>query len=87
MPNSAKAMARWHGWASSFKIAWATGCSPPPVRPCTARKQISTARLGASPQASELTLKPAMQASRNRLRPSTVDSQPESGSTIALVTR
>ena len=87
MPNSAKAMARWLGWASSLRMAWATGCSPPPVRPWTVRKQIGTARLGASPQASELTLKPAMQASRNRLRPSTVDSQPERGSTIALVTR
>ena len=35
----------------------------------------------------ELTLKPAMQARKNRLRPSSVDSQPESGSTMALVTR
>ena len=53
MPNSAKAMARWLGWASSLRMAWATGCSPPPVRPWTARRQISTAGLGASPQASE----------------------------------
>ncbi len=80
-------MPRFSGGASSFRIAWALGCRPPPVRPWIARNRISPPRLGARPQSSELALKPMMQAMKKRLRPSTVESQPLAGRMMALVTR
>ncbi len=41
----------------------------------------------AAPQAKEAAVNAPMQIMKNRLRPSTSDSQPESGSTIPLATR
>ena len=55
-------MPRWAGVNVSARIAWAAGCSPPPVRPWMARNRISSPSEGARPQKKELMPKPRMQA-------------------------
>src|SRR3569833_1748450 len=52
-----------------------------------ARSTTSIPRLTDSPHSSDAVVKPAMQVRKNRLRPNHSDSQPESGMTMALVTR
>ncbi len=83
----ALAMPRFSGGKLSARMAWPEGCSPPPAAPCRARSTISEARLGASPHNSEAIVKPVMQTRKKRLRPKVLESQPEIGITMALVTR
>ena len=80
-------MPRFSGGKLSVRIACPTGCSPPPVAPCSARSRIRVGRLGASPQSSDVTLNPVMQVRNRRLRPKVFASQPEIGMMMALVTR
>src|SRR5579883_3182009 len=86
-PKSAKAMPRLLGGKVSARMDCARGCSPPPQAPWSTRNRTSAPRLGASPQSSELMVKPTMQIMKKRLRPKVAASQPLIGSTTALETR
>jgi len=87
MPNSPNATPRRSGGKVSARMAWAIGCRPPPPVPCRMRNRISSARLGASPQSSELTVNRTMHVMKNCTRPNAPAIQPLMGSTMAFETR
>ena len=61
MPYTANAMPRLRGSKVSARIACSLGARPPPPRPCSTRKKMSSPRLGATPQRNELMVKSATQ--------------------------
>ena len=68
-------------------IACWFGCNPPPKNPCISRNTISSGRLVAMPQRKLNSVKQAMQVRKYRLRPKTLPSQAEIGSTMPFATR
>ena len=68
-------------------MACAIGCRPPPPAPWITLNNRRKTSDGASPHKNDDTVKTTMQLMKNRLRPSTVEAQPPSGSTIAFETR
>src|SRR5262245_64729570 len=71
-------------WRST---ACESGCSAPPVAPCTMRNSTSDGKFGASPQSTDAAVNPAVDAMSSRLRPSIDANHPVSGRTIAFATR
>jgi len=55
-----KAFCRSSGWKLAFTMARPWGIIVAPNRPCSTRKPMRVSGLGASPQASDETAKPAM---------------------------
>ena len=87
MPYTAIAMPCLVRGKLSTRMAWEMGCRPPPPAPWRIRKKISRGRFGAKPQRKELMVKMMTQPMKRRLRPRSMESQPVSGSTMALEIR
>jgi hypothetical protein len=81
------ALPRSFGGNASSSTACDSGCSAPPVAPCTTRKKISEPRVGARPHRKEALVKPTTEIISRRLRPNALASQPVIGRMIALATR
>src|SRR3954467_9105399 len=81
------ALPRALGGEASSSTACDSGCSAPPVAPCTMRKKISDDSVGARPHRNDDTVKPTTDSISSRLRPNALASQPVIGRMIALATR
>ncbi len=69
-PNGMKALPSWSGGKATFTMARPCGIITAPKRPCRMRAPMSQPAPGASPQASDASVKPAMHTRNIRRRPS-----------------
>ena len=79
----ALAAARSLGGKAPNAIAWDSGKSAPPPRPCTTRNVISIVSFCDRPQSSEPNVKSARQSMNSRLMPNRLLKYPEMGITAA----
>src|SRR5262245_58995896 len=89
MPRPQKPMAlpRSCGGNASSSTACESGCSAPPVAPCSTRNRISIGSVGARPHRNDAAVKPTTDSISRRFRPNVAASQPVIGRMIALATR
>ncbi len=67
----------------SKRMAWESGTSAAPERPCNSRNRTISGRLVAIPHKAEATVKPTIEIRKTFLRPKRPASQPVSGIMIA----